>query len=199
MIGLSHSPVDFSVFRRDRSEALQALADYPEALRRIPRGVSLLTFVIDGERFGLTATSVSSLSRDPPAILVSIDRRSPVGADFLRSASFGISILSAESDALAERFAGGAVIPEKERRGDDLWTTSPSGLPLLADAAAALDCERDDVMDYHGAAIVVGRVRGVLALGKSSALLYWRGGYDRLGWTDEEIARAVGLPCCASR
>jgi flavin reductase (DIM6/NTAB) family NADH-FMN oxidoreductase RutF len=198
MIALSNSAINFQAFKRSR-DALSASAQYPEALRRIPRGVSLLTFIVDDERFGLTATSVSSLSRDPPAILVSVERRSPIGAGFLRCASFGISILSAEDDALAERFSGGAAISEKERRHEQVWATSSSGLPFLTGAAAALDCERDDVMDYHGAAIVVGRVRSVRALGKSSALLCWGGAYNRLGWTDEEIARAVGLPCPAAR
>jgi flavin reductase (DIM6/NTAB) family NADH-FMN oxidoreductase RutF len=198
MIALSNSAIDFQAFKRNRDEAFSASAQYPEALRRIPRGVSLLTFIVDDERFGLTATSVSSLSRDPPAILVSVERRSPIGASFLRCASFGISILSAEDDALAERFSGGAAISEKERH-EQVWTTSPSGLPFLTGAAAALDCERDDVMDYHCSAIVVGRVRSVRALGKSSALLCWDGAYNRLGWTDEEIARAVGLPCPAAR
>lgn len=199
MISLTDSTIDFPPFRHHRSGASEASADFPEALRRIPRGVSLLTFAANNERFGLTATSVSSLSRDPPAILVSIDRRSPLSAEFLRSASFGVSVLSAEDDALAERFSGGAIITEKERRQGNLWATSQSGLPLLAGAGAALECERDDVMNYRDAAIVVGRVWSVRALGKSSALLCWRGAYDRLGWSDEEIGRAVGLPCHAAR
>ena len=195
MISLSDSTIDFQSFRRGRGAAS---ADFPEALRRIPRGVSLLTFALNNECFGLTATSVSSLSRDPPAILVSVDRRSPLSADFLRSASFGVSVLSAEHDALAERFSGGAIISEKELRREDVWTTTQSGLPLLAGAGAVLDCERDDVMNYRDAAIVVGRVWSVHTLGKSSALVCWRGAYDRLGWTDEEIARAVGGPCRAA-
>jgi flavin reductase (DIM6/NTAB) family NADH-FMN oxidoreductase RutF len=197
MISLSESTIDFRAFKRNRGEASNASTEFPEALRRIPRGVSLLTFVVDDERFGLTATSVSSLSRDPPAILVSVERRSQIAADFLRSASFGISVFSAEDDALAERFSGGAAISEKERHQGKLWTNLPSGLPLLTVAAAALECERDDVMDYHDAGIVVGKVRSVRALGKSSALLWWGGAYNRVGWTDEEIARAVGLPGCA--
>lgn len=199
MIALTDSAIDFQAFKRNRDEGSYTSTEFLDALRRIPRGVSLLTFVLDDQRFGLTTTSVSSLSRDPPAILVSVERRSRIGADFLRSASFGISILPAEDDALADRFSGGALISEKERRHDKIWTMSPSGLPLLAGAAAALDCERDDVMDYHSATIVVGKLRSVRALGKSSALLCWAGAYSRLGWTDEEIARAVGLPCHAGR
>ena len=165
---------------------------FPEALRRLPRGVSIITFG-ETKRFGLTATSVSSLSREPPTILVSVDRRGPLSREFLRSRSFGVSVLAAGHDSLAERFSGGAPIADQEGRPDRIWVSPASGVPLLEDAVATFDCARDDVMECHGHAIVVGSVRGVRLPGKSSALVYWRGAYNRLGWTEEEISRAVGV------
>jgi flavin reductase (DIM6/NTAB) family NADH-FMN oxidoreductase RutF len=168
-------------------------AEFPEALRRLPRGVSVITFGEAGKRFGLTATSVSSLSRDPPTILVSVDRSSAISQEFLASSAFGISVLAADHNALADRFLEGARIADWERRHVGLWVAPASGVPLLAEAVAAFDCELDDIMECHGYAIVVGRVRGVRAPGKSSALVYWRGAYNQLGWTEDEISRAVGL------
>jgi flavin reductase (DIM6/NTAB) family NADH-FMN oxidoreductase RutF len=185
-------PIDLQTFRQRRTSAGASARGFPEALRRLPRGVSVLTFG-EREHFGLTATSVSSLSREPPTILVSVDLSAPVSRDFLRSPSFGVSVLAAGHDALADRFSLGAPITEGERLGDDIWVSPESGVPLLADAVAAFDCERDDVMECHGHAIVVGSVRGVRAPGQSSALVYWRGTYNQLGWTEEEICRAVGV------
>jgi flavin reductase (DIM6/NTAB) family NADH-FMN oxidoreductase RutF len=168
------------------------LRGFPEALQGLPRGVSVITFG-DPQRFGLTATSVSSLSRDPPTILVSVDRSRPVAKEFLRGRSFGVSVLAAGHNELAEKFLGGAPIAGRGGAGDSVWVSPESGVPLLADAVAAFDCERDDVMECHGHAIVVGRVRGVRVPKESSALVYWRGRFDQIGWTEEEVCRAVGV------
>jgi flavin reductase (DIM6/NTAB) family NADH-FMN oxidoreductase RutF len=184
-------PFDLQTFRRKRQAPADARG-FPEALRRLPRGVSVITFG-ETEHFGLTATSVSSLSREPPTILVSVDLSAPLSRAFLLSPSFGVSVLAAGHDDLAHRFSLGARIEKEERQGDDVWVSPESGVPLLADAVAAFDCERDDVMECHGHAIVVGSVRGVRAPGRSSALVYWRGTYHQLGWTEEEICRAVGV------
>jgi flavin reductase (DIM6/NTAB) family NADH-FMN oxidoreductase RutF len=104
-----------------------------------------------------------------------------------------VSVLAAGDDDLADRFSGGAPIAEQDGRPDRIWAAPESGVCLLESAVAAFDCVRDDVMDYRGHAIVVGRVRGVRVPAQSSALVYWRGTYDRLGWTQEEICRAVGV------
>jgi flavin reductase (DIM6/NTAB) family NADH-FMN oxidoreductase RutF len=186
-------PIDLLAFRQSRGDrAEQNLCGFREALQALPRGVSVITFG-DAERFGLTATSVSTLSREPPTILVSVDRRAPFSKEFLRGRSFGVSVLAAGHDALAERFSGGALIAERDSERDDLWASPASGVPLLADAVAAFDCERGDVMESHGYAIIVGRVRGVRVRSGASALVYWRGTFNQLGWTDEEICRAVGV------
>jgi flavin reductase (DIM6/NTAB) family NADH-FMN oxidoreductase RutF len=193
----SVQPIDLLAERRSRRERPEANASgFPEALRRLPRGVSIITFGAT-KRFGLTATSVSSLSREPPTILVSVDLSAPLSREFLRSESFGVSVLAAGHDDLAEKFSGGALIKDQDGRCDDIWVSPDSGVPLLVDAVAAFDCERDDTMECHGHAIVVGSVRGVRVPGQSSALVYWRGTYNQLGWTEEEISRAVGVtPRC---
>jgi hypothetical protein len=64
---------------------------------------------------------------------------------------------------------------------------------VLSDAVAAFDCEVEERIERHSHAIVIGRVRGLLVPGGPSALVYWRGEFDQLGWTDEEVSRAVGL------
>ena len=49
------------------------------------------------------------------------------------------------------------------------------------------------MIERHTHAILIGRVRQARSLGDCGALIYWRGAYDQIGWTDAEIARAVGL------
>jgi hypothetical protein len=71
--------------------------------------------------------------------------------------------------------------------------TAASGVVLQSDVFAALKCENDEIIDRHGRAIVVARIRNVFKIGGSGALVYWRGAYNSIGWTDDEVRRAVGL------
>jgi len=186
-------PIDLVAFRRSRSDRADAgVHGFREALQALPRSVSVITFG-DPERSGLTATSVSFLSREPPTLLVSVDQSAPLSKEFLRGRSFGVSVLAAGHGALAEKYSGGALVTDCDSRPGNTWAPSESGVPLLADAVVAFDCERDEVMECHGHAIVVGRVRGVHVPRGSSALVYWRGTFNQLGWTDDEICRAVGV------
>jgi len=71
--------------------------------------------------------------------------------------------------------------------------TAASGVILRSDAIAAFECESEEVIERHRRAIVIGRIRNVFKIGGSGALVYWRGAYNSIGWTDDEVRRAVGL------
>jgi flavin reductase (DIM6/NTAB) family NADH-FMN oxidoreductase RutF len=163
-----------------------------EALRQLPRAVSVVTFQRGDEWFGVTATSVSFLSVESPAILLSFDcaaRLSPAAPQ----APFGVSVLAASHAEIADRFGRGAVVEASSDDFEGSWVTAPSGVVLRSDAVAALDCEAEETIDRHGRAIVIGRIRNVFKIGGSGALVYWRGAYNSIGWTDDEVRRAVGL------
>ena len=51
----------------------------------------------------------------------------------------------------------------------------------------------EDVIERHTHAIVIGRVKRVASRKQGGALVYWRGAYNSLGWSDEEISRAIGV------
>jgi flavin reductase (DIM6/NTAB) family NADH-FMN oxidoreductase RutF len=145
------------------------------------------------EWFGVTATSVSLLSVDPPALLISFDcpaRLSPAAAP---RAPFGVSVLAASHAEIADRFGRGAVVEASSDDFEGSWVTSASGVVLRSDAVAALECEAEEIIDRHGRAIVIGRIRNVFKIGGSGALVCWRGAYNSIGWTDDEVRRAVGL------
>jgi flavin reductase (DIM6/NTAB) family NADH-FMN oxidoreductase RutF len=164
-----------------------------EALRQMPRAVSVVTFQRGADWFGITATSLSSLSVDPPTILLSFDRAaslSPVGAT---NTPFGVSVLAASHAEIADRFGRGAVVEASPDDFEGSWVTAASGVVLRSDAVAALECEAEEIIDRHGRAIVIGRIRNVFKIGGSGALVYWRGAYNSIGWTDDEVRRAVGL------
>jgi flavin reductase (DIM6/NTAB) family NADH-FMN oxidoreductase RutF len=165
---------------------------YPEALRQLPRGVSVVTFERGADQFGVTATSLSSLSLEPPTILVSFDGAASV-SPAATTGTFGVSILAASHAELADHFGRGAVVETAPDEFEGSWVTAASGVILRSDAIAAFECESEEVIERHGRAIVIGRIRSVFQAGGSGALVYWRGAYNSIGWTDDEVRRAVGL------
>ena len=162
-------------------------------MRHLPNGVCVVTFGRGDARTGMTATSVSSLSVEPPTILVSVNRASSSYAELARSRAFGVNVLASEHQDVADRFAGRGGEQGLERYAERRWFTLNSGVWLLSDAVAAFDCEVEEIIERHTHAIVIGRITGLVASGGPSALVYWRGGYDQLGWSNEEISRAIGL------
>jgi flavin reductase (DIM6/NTAB) family NADH-FMN oxidoreductase RutF len=157
-----------------------------EALRHLPRAVSVVSFQRGDDWFGLTATSVSFLSVEPPTLLLSFDcaaRISPTGAP---QAPFGVSVLAASHAEIADRFGRGALVEASSDDFEGSWVTAASGV-------AALECESEEIIDRYGRAIMIGRICNVFKIGGSGALVYWRGAYNSIGWTEDEIQRAVGL------
>jgi flavin reductase (DIM6/NTAB) family NADH-FMN oxidoreductase RutF len=172
---------------------------FRRAMRQLASGVCVVTLGSDAERTGLTATSVSSLSADPPTLLVCVNRGSSSYPAFARLGAFAVNVLAADQREFAERFAGGSGLKGAERFEGGRWLPLPSGGICLADSVAVLDCEVDEQIERHTHAIVIGRVRRILIGGGSGALVYWRGAYDQVGWSSDEISRAIGLSPCGAK
>jgi flavin reductase (DIM6/NTAB) family NADH-FMN oxidoreductase RutF len=164
-----------------------------EALRHLPRAVSVVTFPRGADWFGVTATSLSSLSVEPPTILVSFDCAANISPAVAMKAPFGVSVLAASHAEIADRFGREALVDASVDDFEGSWVAAASGVVLRSDAVAALECETEEIIDRHGRTIVIGRIRNVFKIGGSGALVYWRGAYNSIGWTDDEVRRAVGL------
>jgi flavin reductase (DIM6/NTAB) family NADH-FMN oxidoreductase RutF len=162
------------------------------AMRQLASGVCLVTHCVGGVRAGMTATAVASLSLDPPTLIVCVNRAASTYDGLTAGAAFGVSVLGADHREFAERFAGRTGEEGAERFHEGRWRIAPNGAPLLWDALAAFACEVDDVVERKTHAIVIGRVKHAAAASSGGALVYWRGGYDQLGWSDDELARATG-------
>jgi flavin reductase (DIM6/NTAB) family NADH-FMN oxidoreductase RutF len=149
------------------------------AMRNLAGGVSVITAGRGEARTGLTATSVTSLSVDPPSILVCIRRASATLAAIEADLAFGVSVLSDGHTGLAERFSGRSGVSGAARYSGANWLTLATGVPLLADALAAVDCSLDALIDWHSHVVVIGRVRAIRLGCGDRPLVYWRGNYDQ--------------------
>lgn len=163
------------------------------AMRELAGGVSIISAGHGEGRCGFVATSVSSLSLDPPTLIVCVNRSSSSWPALRTAQCFGVSVLAQSHRELADRFTGSTGADGAKRYDAGQWVVLHTGAPLLSDALASFDCVVEDTIERHSHAIVIGRVEAIRRGDGGGALVYWRGAYDQLGWSSEEISNAVGL------
>ena len=169
--------------------------DFRGAMRHLAGGVSVITAGRGKEITGMTVTSVSSLSVDPPTLIVSINRESSSWPLVKRHGFFGVNVLNADQIDVAERFTGKGGLKGAERFAGAEWITLKSGVPLLANALAAVDCEVEDIVERHSHAIVIGRVLDLKHASHSRALAYWHGQYVAIDQNEDALRLAeVSVP-----
>jgi len=120
-------------------------------LGRFVTGVTVVTFQGADSRQGLTINSFSSVSMQPPLIMVSVARTAQAH-DALRDRRFCVNVLGAEQEQVARHFAGGG-------SGTPRWADDPA-VPRLADALAHITCEPWGAYDGGDHTIFLGEVSG---------------------------------------
>ena len=174
--------------------------DFRSAMRHLAGGVSVITVGRGKDITGMTVTSVSSLSVDPPSLVVSINRASSSWPLLERHGFFGVNILTADQLDVAERFTGKGGLKGAERFAGATWTTAASGVPLLVGALAAIDCEAEDIIERHSHAIVIGRVLDLRLSSRTAALAYWQGQYVAIDQNEDAVRLAeVSVPAPRDR
>jgi flavin reductase (DIM6/NTAB) family NADH-FMN oxidoreductase RutF len=149
---------------------------YKDMMQQWPSGVSVVTAIGHGRvPIGLTVSSFTSVSVDPPTVLFCLDRKNASHDPLLDSGAFAVNVLSAEQVELAQRFAE----QPREARFEELEIRSEAtGSPVLEGVLAWLDCGITKVYPAGDHSIVVGEA---LAGGsrEGEALLYYRRGYGK--------------------
>jgi flavin reductase (DIM6/NTAB) family NADH-FMN oxidoreductase RutF len=153
---------------------------FRDAIGHFASGVTVVTSVAaDGAPVGTTASAVTSLSLNPPLVLVCFDRSSQTLEAVRAHGAFVVNVLAAPQRHLSANFARRGLAAAwdgvRHRRG-------LTGSPRLEGVLAALECTTEYRLPGGDHEIVVGRVRAVETDGQGAApLLYWRGGYASLG------------------
>lgn len=153
---------------------------FRHAMRQLAGGISAITVGADDDRTGLTVTSVSSLSAEPPAVVFCINKSSSSWPVLFHRRAFAVNVLSPQQRAIAERFSGRGGAKGLARYEGAAWAKLRTGTPVLRDALAVLDCEVEELIERFGSAVVIGRVLAAEVLNEdveTHALAYWRGTY----------------------
>ncbi len=134
-----------------------------EAMRRSMRlwacGVTVVTTAHGGRRAGMTASSFTSISLEPPLILVCLHKEAGTSLLLQESGGFGVSILGERQDDLSALFAGYTELPAGVERIDTVPTfVADTGAPLLEEAIAWMDCRVFGMHDGATHHVIIGEV-----------------------------------------
>lgn len=149
-------------------------ADFRKAMGSFAAGVTVVTACHDGRLVGTTVSAFSSVSMDPPLVMVCLKRDSRTLAALSQARTFCVNILAQEQGDLAYRFA--------ESGADDRFALTAveagvCGAPLLAGSVAAVECQLHAAHDGGDHEILVGRVLRVVTDETKTPLVYVRGAF----------------------
>lgn len=130
-----------------------------QTMRHWVSGVTVITTVHEDKRAGVTASSFTSISVEPPLILFSIQHYTETFKMLEQSSIFAVSILREDQAHLSAQFAGFAQLPEGADKFYNVrLMTAVTGAPILADSIAWLDCRLEAIYEASASRIVVGEV-----------------------------------------
>jgi flavin reductase (DIM6/NTAB) family NADH-FMN oxidoreductase RutF len=146
-------------------------------MARLPASVVVISArTKDGYR-GLTASSLVSISVEPPMVLVGLERETATRTAVLEGKAFNASVLTRSQEFIADRFAGRA--PAIDASWQDVpHRLGTNGIPLIEGCAAWLECRLVDVHSAGDHDICVGEVTAAIA-GAGDPMILW----DRAFWT----------------
>ena len=151
---------------------------FAEVMTAFPTGVTVVTTIeARGEPVGLTSNAVSSVSADPPMLLVCVAKTSRTLPALLENGGYLVNFMAAGSEGICAAFASKA--PSSEKFAGVRWRSTPSGRPYLyADTVAYADCELEDEIVAGSHVILVGRVIDAgVSLPARAPLAYFRRAY----------------------
>jgi flavin reductase (DIM6/NTAB) family NADH-FMN oxidoreductase RutF len=130
--------------------------NYRRTCAQFTTGITVVTTLDShGHPHGMTVNSFSSVSLDPPLVLVSIDLKNAILGHFISSSWFAINILAEHQEELSRRFSS----PSENRFIDVSWHAGPSGTPLLDGVLAQLECSVVRTFEVGDHTVLIGEVR----------------------------------------
>jgi len=150
-----------------------------KVMRQWTSGVTVVSAHYHGKDHGMTVSSFSSVSIDPPLVTISLMKDSRTLEMILRSNSFGITILSIEQMEISKIFAG--QIEDTENRFTNVDTIRlVTGSPLAKGGLAFFDCEVSQVIDFATNSLIIGEVIAAETGEQNHPLLYFDRQYHQL-------------------
>ena len=153
-------------------------AAFKQALQQWASGVAIVTSKSDqlGVR-GMTVTAFSSVSADPPLILVCLNQSADTAENIDQNQRFAVNILSDKQQDASNNFSGGS--SQEDRFAQTCWHVGTTGVPILDDSIMSLECKVVDKISAGSHWVVIGAVEAANSR-EGEPLLYFRGKYRQL-------------------
>lgn len=159
---------------------------------RFATGVTVVTTFAEGLPQGITVNALSSVSLEPPLVMVALDRRRFITPMVRENGRYAVNVLGAGQQAISDCFAHAAVRPGREDFCGAAWHPGATGLPLLEGAIATLECTVVETFSAGDHDLFIGRVDalddGDATVEGAGPLLYFRRRYLRI---EQAAATAV--------
>jgi flavin reductase (DIM6/NTAB) family NADH-FMN oxidoreductase RutF len=162
---------------------------FRQVMGRFATGISVVTtFEETGKPAGITVNALSSVSLEPPLVMVALDRSRFITPMVRSLGRYAVNVLSEDQQALSDCFAHAPVSPGREAFCGASWSAGPTGLPLLDGAIATLECTIVQTFSAGDHDLFIGRVDSLGATADEEAgdgraaipLLYFRRRYLRI-------------------
>ncbi len=149
------------------------------AMRAWTSGVAIVTATSGGEQHGMTVSSFTSISLDPPLIVVSLQTASRTHDVVVKAGTFGVTILSVQQQELSERFASHQISMGERLEGLETETLV-TGSPFIKGGLAFLDCRVAQSIRSGTNTLFIGEVVAVHEDDHDAPLVYHDRAYHRL-------------------
>lgn len=144
-------------------------------------GVTVVSAFDGAQPFGITVNALSSVSLDPPLVMIALDRRRFLTPIVRSTGRYAVNILSEDQQALSDCFAGAAVQPGRDAFCGAAWHPGETGLPLIDGAIATLECTVVETFSAGDHDLFIGRVDTLANQPEHPMpLLYYRRRYLRI-------------------
>jgi flavin reductase len=153
-----------------------------EGMSRAATFVAVVTTDGEAGRFGVTISSLTSVSADGdhPSLLACLHHLSPAAGAILRNRAFCANLLHEDQHDVSDLFAGRLAVGEHAARFDRTpWTPGALGQPALEGATASFQCQVATSVLWETHHIIIGRVTDVRLSERPAALLYGQRAYRR--------------------
>ena len=162
--------------------------EFINAMRGAVTGVNIVTTDGKAGRFGLTVSAFSSVSAEPPTVLVCINRKNPACSAIRLNARFCVNVLSTGQRSLADTFAGMPSDGEPYDFSRGSWKHMTGGSPILTDSIASFDCTLETALNSGSHTIFTGLVTTTIS-NDDEPLLYSNRAYGQVDHNLERHSR----------
>ena len=146
-----------------------------QAMGRLGASVTVVTSHDGARKYAMTATAVTSLTLDPPALLVCVNKDNGLHHALTGGFGFCVNILYADQQDISDTCAWKEKGEDKFKIGD--WQEGEDKIPYLASAQASIFCDLDDAHIYGSHSIFIGKVNKIITRDEISPLMFLAGNY----------------------